>query len=440
MGTWGASEEPTRPWARPRVILAVVALVAAAHTMLYAFAVPPWALEDEEQHVDYVLALRDNRKPPHLDDLLSQDIVDSAVTTDRWGSFGLGRPAAAEEGRMDPAHMGLEGYSYEGYQPPLYYAALVPAAAALGDRLLAFLYTGRLLGALLVAVGAVLAAMLSARWAPTGKESLAAWIGGLSCALLPANAEAAARINNDFACAVLVTGGVVCLTRLVDRPDRWWSLWAGLVFAAAVLTKPGGVVGVGASFAVLGLLAMRRELSLRISASLLVPQALAVGVWSLVSHARYGVWNPSTAVVDRRLRFPALSWDTIASQALDRGATPYGVWHLGTALTVGWLAFVVVGLVLLRRSALRAEAFLLVVGIGSVAVMGLVSLNNSGLLNAFTARYLIFAFPTLLAAAAAGWAHLRRPVVSLAPVALAAVAATAFLLADFLPQFPLRVG
>jgi hypothetical protein len=167
---------------------------------------------------------------------------------------------------------------------------------------------------------------------------------------------------------------------------------------------------------------------------------VAAGTWSLFSHARYGVWNPSTAVVDRRLRFPPLPWGTMADQALDRVATPYGVWHLGTALTLGWLAFVMVGMVLLQRSSLRVEASGVVLALTLTTLAGLVTLNNGGLLNAFTARYVIFAFPVLLAAAAAGWAHLRRPALALAPIALAAAAATAFLFVDFLPRFPLRVG
>lgn len=427
---------------RPWLPYAVVALVAAAHTLLYVFAVPPWALEDEEQHVDYVLTLRDEQRPPHLDDYVHQEIVDSAVTTDRWGSLGLGQVPASTDGRLDPSQMGLEGYSYEAHQPPLYYVALVPLAQLLGDRTLAIMYGGRLAGVAVAAAGAVAAAALSARWAPDGHRRRAAWIGGLACALMPALAEGAARVNNDAACAVLVTVGVVCLLRLVERPDARWGLLTGAVLAAAILVKASGVVGLGVSVAVLGLLAVRGRLAARVAAAVLVPQVLAVAAWSAVTHARYDVWNSTTAVVRQRVRFVPLSWSTLGSDALERAATPYGSWGLGVVLTLLWLVFVLVGLVLWRDrpGPGRVEMLVVVVAVAAAAVAGLASLNNDGFINAFSARYLLFAYPILLSAAAAGWAGLRRPVVAWAPLVAASLAAVAFLAVDFLPDFPLRVG
>lgn len=426
------------------LLVVVVGLVAAGHTLLYVLSVPIWATEDEEQHVDYVLELRDERRVPHLDDPLRQQIVDSAVTTNRWPRYGVARPDwAIVDQRLVPERMGLEGFSYEGHQPPLYYAALVPVAGLLGDQVQAIVYAGRLFGVGLAAAGAVLAALLSARLSSPARAPVAAWVGGLCCALMPAVAESSARVNNDYACAVLFTGGVLCLMWLLDAPGVRPALVGGGVFAAAALTKAIGVAGLAVTGVALAVLLVRRKLTARIVGALVVPQLASIAVWSWAIHDRYGTWDPAQAFVQQRYRHPTVPWSLLGSDALQRGATPFGAgtWPHDQFVTALWIALVAVGLVAWVATDRRLDRALVVATPMACAAGGYVLMNRSGIVNTFTARYLVFAYPTLLAAAAAGWVGIRRVAfVPVVPVAVAAGTAAFFLWADFLPRFPLRLG
>ena len=148
-------------------ICLVVATIAMGHAALYAWTTPPWHLFDEEQHVDYTLSLRDRRLPEISDDI-HQGIVDDAVANDRWTTFGLPRPRSTQV-----ADLGLEGRSYEAFQPPLYYAAGVVAILPAGHdagRALAWM---RALSVLLA--GGVAALVVLVSW-----EAVQKWDGKLS--------------------------------------------------------------------------------------------------------------------------------------------------------------------------------------------------------------------------------------------------------------------
>src|SRR5258707_13519757 len=114
------------PWPiarrRPDWILLMILVLALLRGGLYASYLPPWGLVDEEQHLHYVQYLAEHQAIPVVGQTyLSAEIIDSLFATHRWEIFHWpGPPSHA------PESMGLEGYSYEGYQPPLAYLALVP--------------------------------------------------------------------------------------------------------------------------------------------------------------------------------------------------------------------------------------------------------------------------------------------------------------------------
>src|SRR3989304_130835 len=101
----------------PKTLMLSILLLGLFHGGLYASFLPPWGLIDEEQHVHYIQSLAVHQEIPLVGKTyLSQDIVDSLFETRRWEVFHWPTPQS-----RDPRAMGLEGHSYEGYQPPLFY-------------------------------------------------------------------------------------------------------------------------------------------------------------------------------------------------------------------------------------------------------------------------------------------------------------------------------
>src|SRR5436305_1373817 len=97
-------------------VLALLTMLLWLHGLMYALWLPPWDLVDEEQHFDYItLVATQGRAPVVGQDYLSPGVVAAIIQTDRWSTYHWSRPASAQ-----PQEWGLEGYSYEGNQPPLF--------------------------------------------------------------------------------------------------------------------------------------------------------------------------------------------------------------------------------------------------------------------------------------------------------------------------------
>lgn len=423
---------------RVGVIAVLCGVIAVAHSLVYVFAVPPWALEDEEQHVDYVLEIRDDHRLPRIDQTIRESIVRSTIAADRWGSLGVGVTSQDP----DPAHRGLEGLSYEAYQPPLYYVVLAAIVAPAGHHLVLVMYLGRLFGAVLAGVGAALTALLAARWCRCGFERRAALIAGLAIGAIPAYAEATARINNDTGLLVAVTAALLALTRFVDHPTRKRAKQTGLCLGIAVAMKISGLVLLAPAIVALGAAwprTLRRERFVYIVIMLLPSLAIAVA-WALVSNARYGVFNPVTAVIERIVRFPVLPLGTLARDAARLTGEPFGHWSTEPLVAVATAGFVVVGLVLSVRCPPGNVRWLLIAAITGGTVAGLLRANAAGVVNAFNSRYVLFSYPALVAAASVGWATVGRRVVAALPVIGLWCVAVLFFTIAFHPRFPFRVG
>jgi 4-amino-4-deoxy-L-arabinose transferase-like glycosyltransferase len=418
----------------------VCGLLATAHSLLYVFAVPPWALEDEEQHVDYVLELRDHHRVPRVDETLRPSIVASEIKTKRLESLGYGTTPT----EPDPAKRGLIGLSYEGYQPPLYYVALVPFVSVIGDRPLTAMYLLRVVGAVLAGVGAALTALLAAQWARCSRRTRerAALIAGLVIAAVPAYAEAGARVNNDTGLTLAVVASLLAAARFAREPTPRRAWCVGLLAAAAAASKITGVVAVAPALVALGAVWNRASTRdrLRWLVAIVVPAAAVTLAWALVSRARYGVFNPATAVVEVIGPFRVVPLHELVTETARLTGLPFGHWRTGPAVAIGLAVVFVVGLALSRRCRPTAFRLASAAALAAAIVIGLVPANRAGILNAVNTRYVLCAYPALVAVAAAGWATVRSRWSSFAPAVAMWSLAALFFVAGVLPRFPFRVG
>ncbi len=151
---------------------------------------PPWGIIDEEQHVHYVQVLsEEGRRPNPNKDYLSSEIIASLYETKRWDTFGFVSPPS-----HDPRSMGLEGYSYEGYQPPLYYLVLVPIYNLIDGAILQALFAMRWTTVVLSTLTVLFTYLLTQTL--TRSKPLALF-AALILVLIPERTAAVSRVNND---------------------------------------------------------------------------------------------------------------------------------------------------------------------------------------------------------------------------------------------------
>jgi hypothetical protein len=217
-----------------RLALLLLALVRGE---MYASYLPPWGLIDEEQHVHYIQHLVEQRSFPIVGQTyLSSEIIESAFDTHRWETFHWPTPTS-----HIPQEMGLEGHSYEGYQPPVFYMLLVPLYVVLPDNLLVKLYC--------------------LRWAVVGLSLLTVWMisrivtelfpqypalpyfVSLLLIFLPERTASVSRVNNDVLLEVIATAFVWVSTRtILSGLSIRRSQLLGLILGFGVLTKTSMIV------------------------------------------------------------------------------------------------------------------------------------------------------------------------------------------------------
>jgi len=292
----------------PRIRLAglclFVATLAIAHASLYAWTTPPWHLFDEEQHVDYAVSLRDRRLPEITDDI-HQGIIDDAVATHRWATFGLPQPRST---RVE--ELGLEGRSYEAYQPPLYYALGAVAILPAGHDAARALWWMRALSVVFAGVMAALVVLVTweAIGAPANPSRFVA-TGGVFVALLPSFAQAGGRASNDIAVTAAVLATAACALAWARMGTTKFALLTGACAAAACLTKASGLIAI----VIVVLVAFRRRAWRPAVFAMALPIA-AVVAWALVTWARYGVLEGSRAFIEYA-RFVPRPWKLLARSA-----------------------------------------------------------------------------------------------------------------------------
>ncbi len=415
-----ATEQGTTTRVHPALVL--ILFIAVVHATFYAFAIPPWALEDEEQHVDYALTIRDEWRGPKIDEFLDQRIIDSAAETDRWQALGLSPPPS-----LDPAQMGLEGLSYEGFQPPLYYLVFGQILRVSGDDPLTAMYIGRGLSVLLFAglVGTVWFLMRrlvkdSDIYLPAGAALLAS--------AMPVLAAAGGRTNNDILAIFLVGLGLLAVLRLIDDPSPMNAVAVGAAGAAAALTKTSGLALFAPILIGLFILWRRREASRQIVIdSIGLASVGAVGA-AVFTYARYGVWEGTSAIAAPMFRpFVPRGPVTFVRDLIESAWDPYFSFPRAMTGDILFVCFVVAGLAALlvtRRMDGRCWAMLSVAG-PLIVVLWLG--NRAGLLFGDT-RPLLPAYAAFIVVAMAGWRNLLKGRLALIPGSVSVFVAVAYAL------------
>jgi 4-amino-4-deoxy-L-arabinose transferase-like glycosyltransferase len=242
------------------LLLAAILALSLATGLLYARLLPPWHLIDEEQHFHYIQHLALGQGLPVLGQtFLSPEVIDSIFATNRWAAYGLGAPPPSR----DPQDMGLEGYSYEAYQPPLFYLLSLPVYNLLGSGdILTRLFGLRVL-VVVIGTATVLMAYLTARILVPGARSVALGSAAL-LTLIPERAISVSRVNNDALVEALSVAVLLLLLLAMERGFGWrLTLTIGVVLGGALLAKINALILLPTAALALGLAHLSRGLQWR---------------------------------------------------------------------------------------------------------------------------------------------------------------------------------
>lgn len=466
-----ASERSRRPRRVPRWALVVVFSLGFGHAALYGVTFPAWAVEDEQQHVDYVWKVAFDHRLASIEDEIAYGIVESVFGTDQFGAYGMARP------EPDAASMGLQARSYAAYHPPGPYVVLAPVAAAAGERALLVLYLLRAISALTagaVAVGTALLAVdlttlarrrvgADATTAPLGPRApgssarsgsasaTAAALGGapphvsatalalaagVAMAALPALADSGGRVNTDIFAALIVVVGCRAVLRWIDEPTGGRSWVLGVVLAAAVLTRETALVLAVPMIVAVAHLVRRRQLDRGAALRVFAPPVAATVAWVGYQWQRSGHLDGSRSFLATYrdvLTLPDAR--PVAETVGDALVVPYGTWGVPWPAVVALAGVALIGLVLLARAGERVVAAT-AAGMLAFVVLAMVAAMQRDL-NVPTARLLLPAYPAVIAAATVGWSTRRARwatfALTICLVAFGAWFATTELLVRFSP-------
>lgn len=409
--------------------------MGVAHAFLYAVSFPPWAIEDEEQHVDYAWKLSFDREMPTIDDPLEQSIITSVASTGRHVNYGYAPPP-----QYTQPEMGMEGWSYEAYHPPLAYAGLAVVAQPIGDRALVVMYALRMVSVVAAGLTCAVTALLAWRWwGDVAMRAGVALAAGGSAALLPAMADSGGRVNLDIFAALIVVTGTLLIQRWLDAPSprRAWAVGAAVL--AGALTRETTIV-LCVPLLVAGVTAARRGTLRRGDAArAVVPAAVGLGAWLIYHWRLTGFLDPADALRARHgVHHPYMGMRDFVGDMGDRALVPFlRDWPMSPWWTVLVAVAVAAGMVLAVRHGTRPPV--LVAGAAVVLQVALLfheALEDS---STVTARLLLPAYPLVLAAAVVGWARLGRIGAAVVPAAVVVTSAV-FYFGSFLPLFPPELG
>lgn len=385
-----------------KAVFAATLIFALLHALLYVAAIPAWDLFDEEQHLSYAIYLREDGAIPHVTDPVQPAIIDNAAVTDRWSAFRIGRPDSLEAGEM-----GLEGLSYEGYQPPLYYALLVPVTWLAEDDVWRELYLARLTGLVFILGIAGVTWGYAREW--FAGESI--WVWGSAVVVttaVPAMAAAAGRVNNDLLAALFVSSGLLMAIRLLNGVTGQKAVILGALGAAAVLTKMHGVLLLALIALTLLILYRQQRLDRVTAAVTVLPGALATAGWTLWTYNRYGTLTGSGAFLDLTTPFDPLPVREFAANLWLNGWSSYwgaydGGWlRIATGVLLGLVA--VVAAAGITRAGIRRSDLLLTATLAGGLIVTLWIANQGGLVHPH-GRILLPVYPALGTLVAGGWSR-----------------------------------
>ncbi|MFK7803940.1 MAG: DUF2142 domain-containing protein [Anaerolineae bacterium] len=202
---------------------------------LYALLVPAWEAPDEPAHYNYIRQLAGFSFPVMTNDDYNQEYQSEAISSD-----------------FDPSYS-VEPFSYEDYQPPLYYLIQTPVYWLSGGSLSAM----RLFGVFLGGITLSLAWLIFSHMAQVAGWGQAVPLLAVSFfAFLPQHISIQSSVNNDSLMELLVAAGLLLLIKLTPEwqapdddtsgakfmleastPTNRLTWWLVVVMSLALLTK-----------------------------------------------------------------------------------------------------------------------------------------------------------------------------------------------------------
>ena len=260
-----------------------------------AIGQPVWSRVDEAAHYDVIAQYAAGVYPHDSVTTIRPETLEIMHKTGVYGFVvdnAYQRPdglAPMPNGLTDAQHVlwvrrHVWQYSYEAFQPPLYYALALPAWK-LGDAVdgaFGALYAVRVFDALLAALLAPLAMLMALRLWPS--QSGAGWGAAVLTAAMPGVDANLTSVTNDVLVAVL--GAVTLLVAMSGRVTWRRALLTGVLLGATVLTKTTAVSLAPAI--VVALTWRRRDGSFGEALTALVVAALLVTPWLVSNVAIYG--------------------------------------------------------------------------------------------------------------------------------------------------------
>ena len=448
------------PRAIRRWVLLLVFAMGFGHAALYAVTFPPWAIEDEQQHVDYVWKIAHEGQLPTITDEIDYGIVEGIFGTDRFEAYGMARPQPTAES------MGLQARSYAAYHPPAVYIALAPVAVVGGERALLTLYLLRFTSALAAGLVAVTTALLAVDLArllrrdPSTRAEVAAsgdatgghtspsgdrWptaialAAGIAIAALPALADSGGRVDTDIYATLIVVISTRLAIRWAGRPDPATSWLLGAVLAIAVLTRETALVAAIPVIVATASLVRAKLLDLPTAGRALAPPLVASFAWIGFQWNRSGYLDGSRAFLEEygwtlTPREPRPFGETIGDAVL----VPYGTWGVPWLLVVAIALVVAAGLALLARAGAPVLAATAAAMVGFVVLALVLAVDRD--LNVTTARLLLPAYPAAIAAATVGWSTVRARGATFAVAIPVGLFGVWFAVFELLGRFTPRLG
>ena len=407
-------------WAGP----AAAGLIAIALSLAF-IRTGTWSEFDEYTHFDYVVKVGEGLRLPPVNDLLGQTAIQTAVckAAPGFGVFAQACGAAI----IDPTRMPYAGASTATGYLPTYYLA-----TGLGARLIealpgdaSWLDSARLMGALYLALAAVLVVAIARR---LGASSLVAVSAGVAMAAMPMVLQQFSTVNNDSLAVALSLAAVYAYLRMNESTwVRRTTVAFGLSFLALTV-KETAIISVAAVAAL--------SLSDRLAFE-------AKGRWTTI--ARTGLASGiviAAAAIMRYVAYPAMVGrvaenglqekaiialqgtppvNLVAGNALSASMSAFevpqgtlgGVWFTVAAQAMALAALGLPLAALLRVSARRelrsprATLALVVVCAVPVFIIGfLASLRLLAVPPLFQPRYLL---PIMVLGIAVAAAHISRP-------------------------------
>jgi len=212
--------------------LIFILFLAFFRGLISSLSLPPWGLLDEEQHLDYVIKVSETGKPPIVrEDFLDERIINSVLETNRHFKFHWPTPEFSYDENMT-----LEGYSYEGFQGPLFYYLFTPFFMMSPGNILDQLFILRIV--------IVLSSLITIYFAYKICNNLLKLDYKITFFILilfisiPERAFSNARISNDILLEIISIVVIYLLTLSILKGISWkLSIGLGVLGGLGLLTK-----------------------------------------------------------------------------------------------------------------------------------------------------------------------------------------------------------